>query len=209
MLELFTPDRLARSLAALGADPAPALFDRLAELYRSPGRHYHTDVHVTECLRALDGHRDLAERPDEVELAIWFHDAIYDTRRSDNEDASALLALECLGPLGVREDSLDRLAQLIRWTQRHDAQGRDGELLIDIDLGILGQAPEVFARYDAAIRAEYAWVPDQDYRAGRAQVLRSFLGRERIFVTPTFHDAFEGAARANLARALAQLEGTS
>lgn len=143
-----------------------------------------------------------------MELAIWFHDAIYDTRRSDNEEVSARLAVECLGPLGVTGAVLERIAQLIRWTQHHDAEGRDGELLIDIDLGILGQSPEVFERYDAQIRAEYAWVPEEAYRAGRAQVLRSFLDRARIYRTPVFREACEDAARANLRAKLTELEGT-
>lgn len=205
MTEHFTPDRLAGVLGCLGANRAPDLFAALAELYRDPGRHYHSDAHVAECLRALDAHRDLAERPEEVELAIWFHDAVYDTRRADNEEASARLAAECLTPLGIEAATVERIAELIRWTKDHRAECPDAELLLDIDLGILGQAPEVFERYDAAIRAEYAWVPEDPYRAGRAQVLQSFLDRERIYRTPTFRAAFERPARANLKAKLAEL----
>ncbi|MHC4892317.1 MAG: HD domain-containing protein [Planctomycetota bacterium] len=212
--ELFTPQRLARSLAALGVEAAldprdGRLFAELARLYRSPERHYHSDVHVAECLRALDEHRELAERPEEVELAIWFHDAIYDTGRDDNEEASARLAEERLGAVGIACEAIGRIAQLIRWTQKHDARGRDGELLIDIDLGILGQSRTTFERYDAEIRAEYAWVPESAYRNGRARVLRSFLERERIYRTAAFHSAYEQPARDNLQAKLRELEGES
>lgn len=207
MNDPFSSARLAGVLARIGAGTPAGLFERLAQLYRGPERHYHSDVHVAECLRALDEHRDLAERPDEVELAIWFHDAIYDTRRDDNEEASARLAAEQLGALGLARDISERIAQLVRWTQKHDAQGRDGELLIDIDLGILGQSRATFERYDAEIRAEYAWVPEAAYRSGRAQVLRGFLERDRIYRTAAFHFAYEQPARANLRAKLHELEG--
>ncbi|MHC4378257.1 MAG: HD domain-containing protein, partial [Planctomycetota bacterium] len=109
MQQLFDPARLAQILERLGAAPAPGLFVTLAELYGAPDRHYHSGTHVAECLRALDAHRELAERPDEVELAIWFHDAIYDSRRGDNAEASARLAGERLEPLGVPGDALERI----------------------------------------------------------------------------------------------------
>jgi predicted metal-dependent HD superfamily phosphohydrolase len=81
----------------------------------------------------------------------------------------------------------------------------DTQLLLDIDLAILGAAPERFAAYESQIRAEYAHVPEADFRSGRAQVLSGFLARPRIYATAAFHDALEHRARENLAKALAVL----
>ena len=78
--------------------------------------------------------------------------------------------------------------------------------LVDIDLGILGQDAEQFAAYDQAIRREYHWVPEPQYRSGRAAVLRGFLARPNIYHTPTFRQRYEHQARCNLGAALRQLE---
>ena len=202
---MFTDARLSDALTALGADPAPRLFDQLEKMYREPTRFYHTDQHVSECLQALDRHVALSERPAEVEIAIWFHDAVYDSRESDNEERSAELAIEVLSSLAVAPDSAARVRSMILSTKSHQAQDRDTQLLLDIDLGILGQPPGVFSRYDEAIRREYAWVPEARYRAGRAAVLRSFLDRPQIYVTNTFRELYEAQARKNIELRLREL----
>jgi predicted metal-dependent HD superfamily phosphohydrolase len=195
---MFTSDRLDGALALLGLDPAPEIFRQLQRMYCEPGRYYHTDQHVAECLKALDQHAHLADKSVEVELAIWFHDAVYDSRRSDNEEQCAALARRQLSSVGADAGSIDRVESMILATKSHQANGRDVELLLDIDLGILGQPPAVFNSYDAAIRKEYAWVPEEQYLAGRAAVLQSFLDRPRIYCTRTFRDAYEEQARRNL-----------
>jgi predicted metal-dependent HD superfamily phosphohydrolase len=94
------------------------VFESFAQLSGGPKRHCPSHVHMAECLRALDEHRDLAERPAEVELTIWFNGAIHDTHRGDNEEASARLAVECFGPLsdaGVAGHAPEPIAPLIRW----------------------------------------------------------------------------------------------
>jgi predicted metal-dependent HD superfamily phosphohydrolase len=81
----------------------------------------------------------------------------------------------------------------------------DEALLLDIDLSVLGADPDVFDAYDSAIRKEYEWVPEPDYRKARARVLESFLQRERIYRTWPYRERYESAARKNLSRALARL----
>lgn len=94
---------------------------------------------------------------------------------------------------------------MILATRSHQADGCDAELMLDIDLGILGQPPAVFDLYDEAIRKEYAWVPESRYLAGRAAVLQSFLDRPSIYSTRTFRDAYEEQARRNLESRIKQL----
>jgi len=202
---MFTSNRLDKTLKLSGAAPAPELFDQLQAMYCESGRYYHTDQHVSECLKALDQHAQLADRPIEIELAIWFHDAVYDSRRADNEEQSAALAKQALSALGAASDSIDRIESMILATKSHQAIGRDAELMLDIDLGILGQPAAVFESYDQAIRREYAWVPEEQYLNGRTAVLQSFLDRPTIYHTQVFREAYEDQARRNLESRIRQM----
>ena len=180
-----------------------AVYRDLVARYTEPHRAYHTLGHVADCLRRLDEVRPLLARPDEAELAMWFHDAVYDPQRMDNEARSAELAAEALAALGVGAASIARVGELIRLTSHTAAElTGDGALVGDIDLAILGAEPEAFAAYDAAIRREYDWVPEDLFRRERARVLAGFLARPRIYHTRTFVDALEQRARANLEAAI-------
>lgn len=180
-----------------------AIYRDLVARYGEPQRAYHTLDHVADCLRRLDEIRPLLARPDEAELALWFHDAVYDSRRADNEEQSAQLAAEALRAAGAGEDPVGRVADLIRLTAHRatDLTG-DATLVCDIDLAILGAEPATFHAYDAAIRREYAWVPEAIFRQERARVLAGFLARRRIYHTPYFVNALEQQARANLEAAI-------
>ena len=176
------------------------LFNQLVRAYGEPQRHYHTLQHLRECLAQFEAASMLARRPAEVELALWFHDAVYDPQRKDNEERSAEWARASVLAAGCAPEVAERVAALVMATKAHVAPGDDPDaaLLLDIDLAILAAAPARFAEYEKQIRAEYAQVPDADFRAGRARVLEGFLARDRIYVTDAFHDALEGRARSNL-----------
>lgn len=150
---------------------------------------------------------DDAERPDEIEVAIWFHDAVYVPGRADNEEASAALADQALAAGEVAGPVKDRVWSLVLAT-RHTAipHGNDARMLADIDLAILGADPYRFGIYDRAIRREFHALPDAEYRSGRAAVLRSFLARPTIYHTESFRERYEAQARANITGALAGLE---
>ncbi|MCC2677150.1 MAG: hypothetical protein K0R58_4097, partial [Ramlibacter sp.] len=163
---------------------------------------YHTLQHLRECLAHFEAASSLAPRPAEVEAALWFHDAVYDPKARDNEQRSAdwaarsLLAADC--EAGVAE----RVRALVLATDGHAASDDpDTQLLLDVDLAILGAAPARFAEYERQVRAEYAHVPEAEFRARRAEVLAAFLARPRIYLTPAFHDALEERARGNLQHA--------
>ena len=197
---------LWRRLGARGT--SDAVFDRLAAAYGEPGRAYHTLDHVMDCLALLDDADATAGERDPIEAAIWFHDVFYDSRRRDNEDRSAAWAKQTLAAASVPSETAARVAQLIRMTD-HSSPPTDagGRLLCDVDLAILGRDQAEFDDYQRRIREEYGWVSDPLYRAGRARVLAGFADRPRIYLTQRFRDRYEEAARANLRRALAGLEG--
>ena len=177
--------------------------DALLARYREPQRHYHTLQHLAECLALFDGAIGLARHPAAVELGLWFHDAIYDVKSSRNEEASADWAREVLLGAGVAAGFAERVHALVLAT-RHTAQPEDADeqLLVDIDLSILGATRERFDEYERQIRAEYAFVPGFLFNLKRRQILRSFLDRPRIYATGHFHARLEQAARVNLTRAL-------
>jgi predicted metal-dependent HD superfamily phosphohydrolase len=193
-------------LGAAGA--GTGTFDLLAAAYREPARAYHTAAHINDCLRELDHHRELAARPDEVEAAIWFHDAVYVPGASDNEARSAKLAIAELTSAGILSAVAHRIGELILATRHSEVPSvPDAQLLCDIDLAILGRDLPAFDAYQQQIRQEYAWVPAALYRKGRAKVLQDFLSRHSIYQTPAFHARYEAAARQNLTRALTSLSG--
>jgi predicted metal-dependent HD superfamily phosphohydrolase len=177
------------------------VFNQLVSAYSEPQRHYHTLQHLRECLAHLDAAATLARRPAEVELALWFHDAVYDPQRPDNEERSADWAARSVRAAGCGEDVAQRVAALVLATKSHQAPpdaDADTQLLLDIDLAILGASPARFAEYGRQVRAEYAHVADDAFRERRKRVLSSFLARPRIYATAAYHDALEQRARANL-----------
>lgn len=185
-----------------------SIFTHLAAAYAEPARAYHTAEHIQDCLIQLDRSRDIARHPDEVEVALWFHDAVYVPGASDNEDRSARLAQTALQACAVQLEVSRRVAELVLAT-RHLTLPRDpdGQLLCDIDLSILGREPEVFDEFERRIRQEYAWVPEPMYRSTRAEVLAGFLRRRPIFQTKSFREQYELPARANLERVVRNLGG--
>jgi predicted metal-dependent HD superfamily phosphohydrolase len=187
-------------LVRLSMDLPQDILAHLHNLYSEPHRHYHNWRHIQSCLHEFSLVRRECQHPDDVELALYFHDAIYDPTRDDNEEASAALAVKLLSHLPPAQ--LDHVRSLILATRHRDAPSdADARLICDLDLSILGQPADVFDAYDAAIRREYAHVPDVDFAAGRAAVLRSFLQRPRIYHAEFFHTRYDRSARDNLRRA--------
>ena len=174
--------------------------------YAEPTRAYHTAEHIEDCLTLLDASRVLALYPDEVEAAIWFHDAVYVASGTDNEARSAALARDSLSEAQVAPDVAERISSLVLETRHLAPSNRpDAALLCDIDLAVLGRPPEAFDLFERRIRQEYARVPEPIYRRGRSEILRGFLERASIFQTTWFRSRFEAPARANLERALTKL----
>lgn len=197
------PARWLATWATLNLAPPTGLCEQLLRAWDEPQRHYHTQQHLTECLTLFDTLRSHAEQPADIELALWFHDAIYDVQGHDNEARSAHWASEALAAGGVDAARCQRLHDLIMATC-HTAlpASPDQALLVDIDLAILGAPAARFAEYTRQISAEYACVPPQVYAVKRRAVLQGFLDREQIYTTPAVAQRLEQHARNNLAEAI-------
>ena len=203
----------AAAWSALGR-PAPAgLQAELMTAWSEPHRHLHDQRHLRECLALWTRWRDHSPRPGEVAIALWFHDAVYNPQGSNNELNSAAWAARSLVRAGADSDTAQRVHDLVMSTEqarRHDAlaalgSSPDAQLLVDIDLSILGSPAERFERYDQDLRKEYAWVPGFRYQEARARVLRSFLDRPRLYHGEYAVALLEAQARINLAAALSRL----
>jgi predicted metal-dependent HD superfamily phosphohydrolase len=200
------PDRWEKlwRAARCSGDPTP-WYERLTRAYAEPHRHYHNQQHIAECLAEFDGARHLARQPEAVELALWFHDAVYDPRAGDNEEHSAALAKQCLDGAGLRELATT-VSELVMATRLHGAFGPDAALIVDVDLSILGQDELRFVEYEEQIRKEYSWVPRPVFNSKRAEILQGFLDREQIYANKLFADRYEQRARRNLKDSIRKLK---
>ncbi|MFI5840442.1 metal-dependent phosphohydrolase [Catenuloplanes sp. NPDC051500] len=190
-----------------GTDPGGTAGAALLARWREPHRAYHGEAHVISMLSTVDAHAALAEDADLVRLAVWFHDAIYDPASSGNEEASALLAESELAALGVAAGKRAEVARLVRLTAGHAVADGDlnGALLCDADLEVLSRPAAEYQTYTEGVRREYAHVPDEFFRLGRAAVLRNLLDLPALFRNPELAARWESPARANLTRELAAL----
>jgi predicted metal-dependent HD superfamily phosphohydrolase len=204
---------IERFLAALppGTDAGAAARTAagLCARWSEPHRHYHTLRHLANVLQIVHANARFATDPGAVRLAAWYHDAVYDPTAGtgENEEASAALATAELAALGVPAGRVAEVARLIRVTRDHrpDPTDRDGCLLADADLAILAAEPDDYDAYAAAIRREYAHVPDPLYRIGRAVVLDHLRALPGLYQAVPAAREWTAAAHANLDRELATL----
>jgi predicted metal-dependent HD superfamily phosphohydrolase len=190
----------------LSLDCPPGLLERLRVRYEEPHRAYHTWEHVLAC---LDARRRITDTDlPEVDLALLFHDAVYEPLAGDNEARSGLLLIEEGRRAWMNERLLRRAQLLIDATQHGPANEVDSEeacIVVDADLSILGSEPGAFARYEEQVRREYAMVAEAAYVVGRAGVLEGFLSRPTIYATRRGQRLWERRARSNLEASLVRL----
>ncbi|GAB3599510.1 hypothetical protein GCM10027446_31490 [Angustibacter peucedani] len=179
----------------------------LLSRYAEPHRAYHDQRHLGEVVAAVALLAEHARDLSAVMLAAWWHDAVYEIGADDNEEASARLAMTTLGGWDVDPDRALKVADLVRLTASHDpaAHDADGMVLSDADLAVLASPPNRYATYVSDVRHEYAAVPDDAWRAGRAAVLEGLLAPDRLYRTPSAHERWEAAARANVEAELRSL----
>ena len=191
---------LAERWAGLAGPETRRLGDELIARYGEPHRRYHTRTHLAAVLDLVDEFSADAEDADAVRLAAWFHDAVYDPERGDNEDRSARLAERMLTDTDLPLETIAEVARLVRLTATHDPApaDRNGRVLCDADLAILAAEPAEYAAYAAAVREEYAFVPDELFATARADVLESLLALPELFRTETARERFEDRARHNV-----------
>ncbi len=181
------------------------IFTEIGQRYGEPGRYYHTLAHLHHMFALLDELPPGLDSPT-LQLAIWFHDLVYDPHRNDNEEESARLADLWLSPF-LPPAQLPVVCNLILATKHHRCSPADERCaaLIDLDLAILGAETAVYEEYARAIRQEYAYVPEEAYRVGRMQVLQAFEERPFIYNTAPMRQRYEHAARQNIQAEIARL----
>ena len=175
--------------------------------YAEPHRHYHTLEHVRDCLMLHHKTIHLVDYPMAIEIALWFHDMVYDPLADDNEPRSAAACRAWLDQGNADEVLKQEVEALILVTDhQRAADTNDQQIMADIDLSILGAAPAVYQSYADDIRREYAAIPEDEFRSGRKKVLQVFLSQVRLFHNEIFIDGFEDFARENMQRELAALD---
>ena len=202
------PDRFAGLWQRLGAITPPGpLAATLLQAYAEPHRAFHTLVHLCHCLEEFDNCRHLALNSDAVELALWFHDAVYDPRGKTNERDSAVLALEALeqGQISLATKLLVPTLLLATTHEPQPPTTVDAQLIVDIDLAILGQPQSRFEEYERQIRQEYAMVHEDKSRLARSAILEKFLRQPSISHSVFFQQQYEVSARVNLLESLRRL----
>ena len=186
---------------------AEAVWQALVAAYEADGRFYHNLTHIEHALNVAEQLKAVAVDFTAVQLAIWFHDVVYDPRRSDNEAESAEYAERVLRPLGVSDELLAKVRTLILATKTHEAVADPNVwVMLDADLAILSAPPEQYDAYARAVRQEYSFVPEAQYVLGRTAVLQTFLARSPFYFTEQMQERGDTAVYENLGRELAALK---
>ncbi len=198
--------RWQKLMCAFGFSENQMTFDALIAAYSEKHRHYHTFEHVNACLKHLDKIHNLARYPHEIELALWFHDAIYKPYVKDNELKSAQWAVKFLKANGVEEKVIFRIYRLVLVTLHgFKTNTKDEKIIVDIDLTIFGSSFDVYSQFEKNIRKEYRFVPYFIYRKKRKEILQMFLKQDSIYCIEDFRNKFEKRARENLIKAIKNL----
>jgi predicted metal-dependent HD superfamily phosphohydrolase len=201
-------------LAALKIDQTTAetLWEEIVQHYAEGRRVYHNLGHLYDLFKKMDRHQEDVTDIKAVELAIWYHDIVYDPMSKDNEEKSAILCAKRLKTLGLDISFKEKVYKLIRSTKTHtieswdnESDKKDNEFLLDLDLSILGSKGDKYVKYTSQIRREYNIVPAFLYFSGRKKVLKNFLEKERLFKTNSFYEKYEKTARANIWKELETL----
>lgn len=183
---------------------------RLRKSYTSRGRYYHTLEHIAAMFSLWEQHNHALRDPDTIALAIWYHDAVYQSLRKDNEKRSAQWAKQDLTAWGLAAEKINTVVKMIEVTAHHhevpEPVNHDLLWFLDFDLNILSAPAAVYTTYVEHIRKEYRWVPEVLYRQGRVKVLRTMLAADFIYHTPAFRQQKERLARENVRKEIAYWE---
>ncbi len=193
-------------MTRLGFTDNLATYNLLKSHYNGKGRYYHNETHIRASLRHLQAVQQLANDYNAIEIALWFHDVIYNIFSSSNELDSANLASQFLQENNADSEFVKKVHQLIMATCHNASlKENDEKLIADIDLAILGSSETVYQQFEQAVRKEYRLIPSVIYRKKRKEVLQGFLARDKIYHYDYFYDRFEERARENLTSAINQL----
>jgi predicted metal-dependent HD superfamily phosphohydrolase len=181
-------------------DMVQSAYAALLKAYESPGRHYHNWSHIRQLVSLYETYAQQITDRETVLFAIFFHDIIYNTRHSDNEEKSAAAAVAHLHKISYPAGKTEKISDFIIATKTHINTQKDPDLdyFLDFDLQILGSDPVTYQAYTRQIRQEYHLYPDLVYQPGRKKVLKHFLEKPVIYATPAFRELYETNARQNI-----------
>lgn len=182
-------------------------FDKLLKLYNTDKRYYHDLTHIISLLKIWEDHKHLLKDDEVVYLAIWFHDAIYDSWKSNNEEKSAEMAKDFLQKINFSSNRIEKVVQYILATKTHHHNESDSDLdfFLDFDMAILGAEDAIYDVYMQQIRDEYSLFPTFMFNRGRKKLLKSFMAQTSIFKTEEFRKKLESQAYDNIKKELAML----
>lgn len=171
--------------------------NHLITAYSEKGRHYHNLEHITSLLSELEEVIAYVSSPDTLLFSIYYHDIIYDPKRKDNEYQSACICKKVLDATDFK-DSTACFQQIMATKDHLLSTDSDTNILLDIDLSILGKEKRIYTEYSSQIRKEYAMYPDFLYKPGRKKALLHLLQSDFIYKTDYFRNKYEDQARNNL-----------
>lgn len=203
--------KTTQSLAARPALLQTVFASVLAPMHNEAHRTYHNFQHISHLLDLIETHYKAANVDAlTLNLTAWFHDAVYNPKKKNNEEQSAQLAEKWLPQIGVSDAMVKHVAHIIRRTANHtqndSSDTAETLFFLDADLVILGSSSEHYTKYHQAIRAEYSHVPSLFYKPGRRKVLQAFIDAPFLYRTEPFRSLYEAKARKNLTAEIALLQ---
>ncbi len=196
-----------RCLVGGAQDTSTEIHQRLINGYNEPQRRYHTFAHIKHCLSMFDQCKSLTSNPDALEIAIWFHDAIFVPGNSDNEALSSDFYRELSA--GAHTEEFRELAGTLIMATLHEGrsmENSDARYMVDIDLSSFGLPWENFLADSRLLREEHAEFSDADYYRKQAAFRTCLLGQPHFYQTDFFRRHYEQQARENLEKYSAQLK---
>ncbi|MBI4154794.1 hypothetical protein HY498_01770 [Candidatus Woesearchaeota archaeon] len=182
-------------------------YSKILLCYSDERRKYHTIEHIDSCLDEFRKVYHLAEHPNELEMAIWMHDAVLDIRSINNEELSAGMAIAISNNMGMKKEFCDLVRRIILATKhKHHPSDIESQLMADIDLAIFGKSKKEFNDYEDKIRQEYESVYKETFRIERIKILQIFIDRQYIYCTDFFRQKYENRAIRNLKRSIKRLK---
>lgn len=175
------------------------LWAEIEKNYSNKKRFYHTLQHLENLLIQLTEIKDRIADWNTMLFTLYYHDIVYNSLKSDNEEKSAELAAKRMKQIGLSDELIENCKSQILATKTHRVSAdSDTNYFTDADLSVLGMPWEEYSAYYKNVRKEYAIYPDFVYNSGRKKVLNHFLAMECLFKTDFFYEKFEFQARQNL-----------
>lgn len=189
-----------------GSADAESVYNLIEAHYSEAHRFYHTSHHIEHCLSQFDLAISEMLEPDAVEMALWFHDVIYDVPTSENERRSAELFRDKTHGRVDKEFGCNVFDMILITMHRDLPYKHDDKLIVDIDLSSFGLPWEDCERESKNVRSEFAHKTDQEFYASHVKFMQSLLARDSFYTSDFFRDHYEETARKNVQRLIDQVK---